>query len=163
MVLLLATSAVICLCSCDFLRTIAGRPSSGQLEQLRQSERQKMEELSALRTADSLRQAAIDAHDAFVAEGIKIKKASENPNLSGRTFQKGLHLAMGAFSLASNAHKLEAELRSCGYEASLIAYNNGFFLVAAIPSSNYAELREKYLKIRNEKFCPKDAWILECE
>lgn len=163
LVFLLAVIAVSCFCSCDFIRTIAGRPTSDQIGQLRVSEKQRLEEQSARHEADSLAKAVADAYDAFLAEGMKIRKLSEIPGLDSQKIEKGLYLAMGAFSMESNAHKMESKVTARGYEALCISYTNGFVLVAAIPSPNYSELRDGYLKIKNEQFFPSDAWILECE
>lgn len=160
---LLATFAFSCLCSCDFIRTLAGRPSSEAIEQLRSSEKQKLEEQAAARAADSLQKTAAAAYDAFVAEGMKIRNSSQIPTFIGQAPDNGLYLALGTFSLESNANKLCSQVSACGYDAGCLAYANGFFLVVTMKSDDYNKLREGYLRIKNEKFFPADAWILEYE
>lgn len=162
-IFLFATIAVSCLSSCDFIRSVAGRPSTAEIEILRVEEKARIEEQAAVRAADSLCKASADAYDAFLKEGVKIRKTSEIPALDGQQFEKGLYLALGTFSMDNNALKLVSKASSSGYDARTIAYSNGFLLVVAIPSPDYARLRDGFLKICKEQFFPADAWILECE
>ena len=70
------------------------------------------------------------------------------------------NVVLGAFSSADNAQNLVSAVKAAGYNASPYQYRNGKTGVVACSSDSFVELGKSFAKLREEKFCPADAWVL---
>lgn len=160
----LAICAALSISGCDFVRGIAGRPTSAEVEALRSEkaamEARAAEEKAAAEALEAARQADAEAMEAFTAEGRTFRKVSEMKGLVGSSLKSGYYFIVGSFSMSSNAERVAAQLASKGYGSELIPYSNGLVAVGAAPSGSIGELYEAYGKLRNEEFFPKESWIL---
>ena len=158
--------ALLCamLSGCDFLRTVAGRPTSSELsakaERIREEEAQEearaQAEAAARRyTADSL---AAEAY--FAQEPHTRMTVSQVRILDRATVPAKYSIVVGAFSQAGNASAFVQKLADMGYTAAVMKYNNGHEVVGVCPTDDVVELARMYPKVRAEKFCPAEAWIL---
>ena len=50
--------------------------------------------------------------------------------------------------------------KEAGYEPALISFNTGLIAVGLCPCNNVVEAKNSLKKVKAEKFCPKDVWIL---
>ena len=169
-ILSLAIAALV-VSGCDFLRALAGRPTSEELA-VKQSniERAKdvaryqarIDSLERVRTrlADSL--AALDAH--LLDSLSQTKGTILNPTKMGGLYTTKLesryYIVVGAFRTRSYAERKLTECNKAGYTATIISFRNGLLAVAVCPSNSLNETLKKLRELRGNGICPPDGWIL---
>lgn len=173
--LCVAALLLLSLSGCDFLRTVAGRPTSSELAVKREAvlAREAAEREAAARAQfvrDSV--AAAEKHRAdsaaaetFFKEGrvSRIRSASL-PGLRTDGCPGRYCIVLAGFSQPQNATRFSATLKDAGYEPVVMGYNRGRnTLVGVNPTDDIAALRATYERVRQEKFCPRDAWIFTKE
>lgn len=163
-VLLLASMMVG---GCDFMRTVAGRPTSSDIEtkrvQIAQREAEAQAEREAAAAAEALRRREADslAAVAYLAqEKCPMTEASTIRSLDIASVGTKYAIIVGAFSQAGNARAFADRLSGLGYDAAVIRYTNGHEVVGVCPTDDIVRLAEVYSKVKSEKFCPAEAWIL---
>ena len=168
--LILALSAVLLVTGCDFVRTVAGRPTSAQLEQIRK-ERMAAEEARHQARLDSMAKAekamaeALAAREAQLLDSLTQAKGTVlNPSKLGGLFTTKLeskyYIVVGAFRTRSYAERKLTQCNSLGYTATIISFRNGLLAVAICPSDNLEETLKTLKKLRGTEVCPQDGWIL---
>lgn len=151
--------------SCDFLRAVAGRPGSKEIEQKRVAiEAAALAKEEALK-ADTVEVVEIvkDTVDAAVVASVPpivFVKLSEGKIRVTKELPAKYILIVGAFSVSSNAEKLVEQFLTKGYSATALPYANGFTAVGVAASDTRAELYSQLVKLKDEPLCPKDAWVL---
>ena len=170
----LCASALILLLlgGCDFLRTVAGRPTSSELQAKRaaialQEAAEREAQAREKQVRDSL--AAVQKHrlDSAAAETY-FKEARVSrigiaslPGLRRDGLPQKYCVILAGFSQPQNAERFSATLKEAGYTPVILRYVRGERSVVGIdPTDDPAALRASYEKVRTEKFCPRDAWIL---
>ena len=171
-VILILASAALLLNGCDFVRTLAGRPTSDDLAVKRSTiERAenvaryqaRIDSLERVRAhlADSL--AELDRH--LLDSLSQTKGAILDPTKMGGLYTTELaskyYVVVGTFYTRSYA---ERKLKSCndaGYtNATIISFRNGLLAVAVYPSDSLNEALKKLRELRGNGICPPDGWIL---
>jgi hypothetical protein len=170
-VILLLASAVLLLSGCDFVRALAGRPTSDDLEVKRSTiERAqnvaryqaRIDSLERVRQrlADSL--AALDAH--LLDSLSQTKGTILNPTKMGGLYttklQSRYYIVVGAFRTRSYAERKLVKCNEAGYTATIISFRNGLLAVAVCPSDSLNETVKKLRELRGNGICPQDGWIL---
>ena len=168
--LILAIATLTLVTSCDFVRTLAGRPTSAQLEQIR---RQKMaaEEARHQAVLDSMAQAekamaeALAAREQELLDSLTQAKGTVlNPSKLGGLFTTKLEskycIVVGAFRNRSNAERKLTQCNEAGYTATIVSFRNGLLAVAVCPSDNLEETLKTLKQLRGTEVCPQDGWIL---
>lgn len=163
-----ALSAAVCLLGgCDFFRSLAGRPTSKDIrakqERIEQADRLHQQRL------DSLKQVQKQISDSLAV--LDSLKAAKESLISTRQLSSGgkydipyrYYVMIGSFSSPDNATRQAARAQEAGYPATLIPFRNGFTAVGCCPSNNLTEVYASLRKLREEPFCPPDAWILNNE
>ena len=154
----------MCVSGCDFLRSIAGRPTSADIEAKRlliereeAAHRARLDSLAAIRkqVTDSL--ALLDS--IRIMNGTIVEKRQLN-RLSTTSLSRRYYIIVGSFGDRSNALRLSKAIKSKGYETELIPYKNGFTAVGVCPTDSLSSVCASLRKVRGESFCPADAWIL---
>lgn len=163
-VILSLLSAAVLVCGCDFFRTLAGRPTGGEIEEKRAAIGRVEREAEQARL-DSVRAAEKAAADSLAAAaladslGMKVLSLSELGGAEGG-MASGYVIVVGSFRDGRNAEGMAARVSETGYAASVMKFANGMSAVVVEPCSRLADVVESYLKVKSEKFCPEDAWIL---
>ena len=162
---------ILTVAGCDFLRTVAGRPTSSELVARRaqialreQAEREEQARQQAVR--DSLAAAAKAVADSAAAEAffretrvMRIRSASLR-GLQTDGFPYRYCLVLAGFSQPGNGDKFAGRLKEAGYEPVVLRYVRGSSTVVGIcPTDRFGDLKEAYEKVRTEKFFSRDAWI----
>ena len=162
---------ILSVAGCDFLRTVAGRPTSSELETKRmeitfreQAEREAQAREQAVQ--DSLAAVAKAVADSAAAEDffrqarvMRIRSGSLR-GLRTDDFPYRYCLVLAGFSQPGNGEKFAAQLKEAGYEPAVLRYARGSSTVVGIsPTDRFGDLKEAYEKVRTEKFFSKDAWI----
>ena len=170
-VILILACAALLLSGCDFVRTLAGRPTSDDLEVKRSHiERAenvaryqaRIDSLERVRTrlADSL--AALDAH--LLDSLSQTKGTILNPTKMGGLYTTKLasryYIIVGAFRTRSYAERKLNECNKAGYTATIISFRNGLLAVAVCPSDSLNESLKVLRELRGNGICPQDGWIL---
>ena len=164
-ILAAALTAVV---SCDFLRTVAGRPTSVEIDAKREILAQQEAERAAERARIEAEKAAVQKHiddsTAALADlkaaGIRITHVSQ---LKVRLIDRPTHkycLIVGAFSQPGNASALIKRIKTAGYEAGCMQCARLGLLVYVCPSDDFLSFASDVARVRQEKFCPADCWIL---
>lgn len=169
-ILAFALSAVL-LSGCDFVRSLAGRPTSGELEEKRiaierlQAEERYRAQLDSLekvrkRMADSL--AALEEH--LLDSLSQAKGTLLNPSKLGGLYTTKLdaryYIIVGAFRTRSYAERKLTKCNEAGYTATIISFRNGLLAVGVCPSDSLNETVRKLRELRGNGICPEDGWIL---
>lgn len=166
-ILALLVSAVL-LSGCDFFRSIAGRPTSEDIKVKREAVQLHKAALAAQEQArkDSLRlvqkavQDSVDAVRALEEKNVKILPLSELGGVNG-DFTSAYCIIVGSFRTGVNAERMASKIEAAGYVPVVLRFRNGMSAVSVFPCNRIAELAAAYDKVKSEKFCPDDAWILK--
>ncbi len=171
-VILILACAALLLSGCDFVRTLAGRPTSDELEVMRSHIERvenaaryqaRVDSLERVRTrlADSL--AALDAYllDSLSQTQGTILSPTKKGGLSTPDLAFRYYIVVGAFWNRSYAESKLTQCRGAGYRnATIIGFRNGLLAVAICPSNSLNETLKKLHELRGNGICPPDGWIL---
>lgn len=158
-------SSILLLQGCDMFRRIAGRPTAAELEAKR-IEIAQAKEAEHLARLDSLRKVEKSLADSLaVLDSLKqINGTILNPSAMGGLFTTRLdfryYIVVGAFTQRRNAESLLVEVQKAGYVGTIINFRNGFNAVGICNTDNLNNAFQSLKKVRQEKFCPDDVWIL---
>lgn len=168
---LLALASLFVLTGCDFFRTLAGRPTSADIE---------IRKLAVLRAEQALHQARVDslkreeqllrdslaildslaALDSIRQNGGSILNPSAMGGLYATKLEARYHVIVGSFRKRSYAEGMLAKASERGYSPMLISFRSGLMAVGVCPCNTLVEASEAMIKVRKESFCPSDVWIL---
>ena len=151
---------------CDFLRKLAGRPTSADLAVMAEDLRARQE--AADKAARDSAEAALliaryRADSTAAAEYLKGEKVlgpARFGGLASSTGQPLYQIILGA-SKPANADRFASQLNDSGYKANVIPFGNGFTGVGICGTSDIVVLAAALREIKNEDFCPEGVWILE--
>ncbi|MBO6064372.1 MAG: hypothetical protein J6P62_10400 [Bacteroidales bacterium] len=171
-VILILACAALLSSGCDFVRTLAGRPTSDDLEVMRSHIERvenaaryqaRMDSLERVRThvADSL--AALDAYllDSLSQTQGTIQSVTKKGGLSTTDLSSRYYIVVSTFWTRSYAEYKLSQCKRAGYgDATLISFRNGLLAVAICPSNSLNETLKKLHELRGNGICPPDGWIL---
>ena len=165
-VILLMLAAVFVLTGCDFMRILAGRPTSKDIDEKRVMI-MKAEEAALQARLDSMRRVeekvvsdSLAASDTLAARGVVVSDASRLGGLADGDHGARYHIVIGVFRERTNARKLADEAEAAGFPAVLMDCNRGMIAVGVCPSDRIVQTLDALDRLRLESFCPKDSWIL---
>ena len=169
---------VMCTTGCDLMRKLAGRPTSDEIaakrtEILRRQALQKQQADSAAQAqkaaADTAKPVAVPQAPKEKAEPVPAgntaaKASSVVMQPSSSVKKEGLdhkyYVIVGSFKEKANAEQFLSKFEEKGHHGAVVPLKGGLTAVAAA----YADTREDALavfeRVRTEKFCPSDAWVL---
>lgn len=164
------TLAVLLTSGCDFIRTLAGRPTTQDLETKRLTiQRQEEARLQARldsmekaqqRMADSL--AALEAH--LLDSLSQARGTILNPSKLGGLYTTKLEtrycIIVGAFRTRAYAERKLKKCEEAGYTATIVSFRNGLLAIAVCPSDDLNVTLRKLRELRGKGICPNDGWIL---
>ncbi len=157
---------LVSLTGCDFVRAIAGRPTEKDLDKMR-IEIVEAEKAALQARMDSLKLAeekAVADSLAFQARldslGVVFSGPERLRGVSGPGLEYRYYIIVGVFRESSNARRIFNQASEKGYAPVLINSRSGMMAVGLAPADNRKAIVGTYEKLRNEAFCPKDAWIL---
>lgn len=171
-VLCVSALVLLLLGGCDFLRTVAGRPTSSELQAKRtalalQEAAEREAQAREKQIRDSLAAAEKHRLDSAAAESYFMEARVSRigfaslPGLRRDGFPQKYCVILAGFSQPQNAERFAATLKEAGYTPLILRYVRGERSIVGIdPTDDPAALRASYEKVRKEKFCPRDAWIL---
>lgn len=168
--LILLFAAVLLVTGCDFVRTLAGRPTSAQVEQIRKNriaaeEAAHQARLDSMAKAEKAMAEALAAREAHLLDSLTQAKGTVlNPSKLGGLFTTKLeskyYIVVGAFRVRSYAERKLNQCNKAGYTATIISFRNGLLAVAICPSNSLDETLKTLKQLRGTEVCPQDGWIL---
>ena len=168
-VILLLVAMTFLASGCDFFRSLAGRPTSEDIENMK-IERLRAEEAALQARLDSLKnveqkmlQDSLNALDSIRQIGGSVLNPAKYGGLFATRLEARYYVIIGAFRTRSNAENLLRTAKASGYRPALISFQSGMIAVGLCPSGRIVEVRESYEALKNETFFPKEAWILVSE
>ncbi len=167
-VALIFTASVVC--GCDFFRSLAGRPTSDEINarrtaiELAEKEQARADSvrLAEKAAAEKNERDSLSALSRIDSLGISVITISSLGGVEN-VFSEVYAIVVGSFKSASNAAGMAEKVSEAGYPAVILTFKNGMSAVTVAPCRSISDAVEAYGKVRNEKFCPKDAWILKNE
>ena len=166
-VILAAVMLLLGVSSCDFFRSLAGRPGSAQIQQKRvliqkaEARRDSLEQarLDSVARAERFAADSLYALDTLGRSGL-LRKASAFSNISRSSLENRYYLVVGAFSNANNAQRLCARYVDAGYRSLVFCYRSGLNAVFVAPSDNIVETLAAYRGVVQLPFASKQTWVL---
>ena len=165
--ILLALLSIMMLTGCDFMRKLAGRPTSEDVE-LKRIELLRAEEAALQARLDSLRNAeqrmiqdSLNALDSIRQLGGSILNPASLGGLFSTKLESRYYVILGSFRSRAYAEALFTKAKNAGYRPALISFGKGGLIAVGVSPVNrlqdaYSALNE----VKKEPFCPKDVWIL---
>ena len=165
--LLLALSALLMFTGCDFMRKLAGRPTSEDIES-RRLEILRAEEAALQARIDSLRNAeqkmisdSLNALDSIRQLGGSILNPAAMGGLFATKLEARYYIILGSFRARSNAENLFNTAKAAGYKPALISFGKGGLIAVGVsPVNRLSDALTALGQVKKEPFCPKDVWIL---
>lgn len=163
---MLILAVMLTVTGCDFFRTLAGRPTSEDIEN-RRIEILKAEEAALQARVDSLRnveqkmlQDSLNALDSIRQIGGTILNPAKYGGLFATKLEARYYIIVGAFRTRSNAEALLNTAAEKGFRPALISFRNGLIAVGLCPVNRLTDAYVELRKVKQEAFCPPDVWIL---
>ena len=150
---------------CDFFRQLAGRPTSADIEAKRLeiliAEQQAAQaRLDSLMKQQQIAKDSLAALDSIAQYGGTILNPAKLGGLFATRLEARYYVIVGAFRVRANAENLLLKAKNAGYEPALISFNTGLIAVGLCPCCNIVDAKDALKKVKTEKFCPKDVWVL---
>lgn len=155
-------------CGCDAFRSLAGRPTSEDIEMMRSS--LELREAQAAARQDSLEKVRMHVKDSLAAEAARdslrqmrglLREPARLGGYSSSFVPEFRYAAVvGSFKDRSNAERLMQRIQDAGFKAVLIPFRSSLTSVGACPSDNPAEFLELFGRLKADPVCPEDFWIL---
>lgn len=168
----------LCVTGCDFLRTVAGRPTSAQLTETSSSAGVCVsctdcpkcvgaccDSTSAL--PDTLSQGSepetvAEVYGEKSLYMLKLSKDSIKQTVSGLPYT--YYVLVGTFTSESYADAQARRARNAGFEVVTIPFSDGRRTAVAISPTNDLDFAVEELKrVKQFAFCPADAYIMMAE
>ena len=177
---------------CDFLRILAGRPTSREIEEKRRAIL-LMESAPVQESADTLvietlpdlvveQLPAPETQPAAEQPKVQTKEPATKPETKQNNVSGGIrvttrkadsysdpkptfryYVMIGTFGSRDNAVRLSGLAGEAGYPVTLLPFSNGMTTVAVCATNDFGDVCASLEKLRKESFCPKDACILKIE
>jgi len=158
-------SLVFSVSSCDFLRSLAGRPTSEQIKsaQTKSSPEELLQE-------DIVRQEPLTREEKSCDSEYKMVKRHGRLNVPfaythtnstlKQTPEYTYYVIVGTYRKKPTLGKMLSDAKAAGYEPVLLEYTNGLVSVGLLPCNELAQAIDAYATVKSEKFCPADACVL---
>lgn len=133
--------------SCDFFRSLVGKPTSAELEQMRMEAEKKA------------------ARERFVADSIKA--AEEARRLAAQEMDKvtnndpRYNVIYGCFKVTENATNFRAFLEKNGLSPKRLVFKSGYDVVCVYQSDDLLDACRAMGKMMETETCPEDVWIYD--
>lgn len=152
------------LCGCDSFRRLAGRPTSediaAKMELIVAEQAAHQARLDSLRRVEKALADSLALLDEIKASKVMILTTANIGGAAAAQLQHRYYVVIGTFGDKANAGALAAKAEAAGYSAVLIPYRNAFTSVGVGGTDILAEAWATLGKVKQEKFCPVDVWVL---
>lgn len=148
--------------SCDFFRSLAGRPTSADLREVASKPVEPpapqvirdtvviKEYVKVPEYVMEKREGRLSVPFAYTHTNSKFKVAPEY----------GYYILVGTYRKKATLNEMISSARAAGYEPYLLEYESGLTSVGLLPCNELGQAVDSYATVRKEQFCPKDACVL---
>lgn len=157
---------------CDFMRRVAGRPTSADLAAKRDAIQARV--MAAEEAREAAEEEAHEAQEAVAAApkpdaasftalraaGCLVNSVSTLGLKLPAALSHNYYIITGSFAERENAESLAAKLLSQGFESELIPFSARRTAVGACPSDGVDEIVASYKTLVGGGTVPADSWIL---
>ena len=165
-------AAVVLLSGCDFVRSLAGRPTSADIAQMRRTLLKDSLEAASMAAETARLEAEAAAAQAARLDSLAVLdslRRSLGVHVEPRSLAAGVrarlsaryYVILGSFSKMKNAESLSAKASASGFEVCLITMPNGNTAVGLCPSDSMYDAYRACDRIKEEAFCPAGVWIMD--
>jgi len=158
------------LTSCDMFRSLAGRPTSEEIEAKREIIRAEQaaraeaveDSLAKVRQAINDAQADSAATEAFAEMALVFRPAKQYKiEIEQLLADTEYYAVMGSFKDAGNAARKAESITEAGFGCVVVNLYNGLKIVLVPAGNAPRELLDRVNSIKKMDFCPSDLWILQ--
>ena len=144
---------MLTLTGCDFFRRLAGRPTSADIEAIREAILEREQAKAA--SQDTV--VAVQAEPEVPAEPQKPAEVVA-PSKDGKN---RYYIIIASFSQKDNAVKCAERMTSRGYPGELISVKGGYTAVGICGTDDEAQAKENLKEVKRQDFCPSGVWIID--
>ena len=150
---------------CDFFRKLAGRPTSVEIEAIREAVAER-EAMAVKETADTTT-ATAPVSEEVRTEEPEVKESPETargpapvsaPVAEGK---KRYFIVVASFTNPDNARKSLARMADRGYPGELLSLKGGYTGVGICGTNDEMEAKESLKELKRQDFCPPGVWIID--
>ena len=171
--------AMLAVAGCDFLRKVAGRPTSDDLEikrvEIARVEKDKAEAAREQERRDSIeaaresarmsveyaKQDSLNAASALRKKECVLYGLSSLKGLASGKLDHRYYVIVGSFRDEANADRFIRKIaEDPAMQPVKVHFRTGMIAVGVCPCNNIVDLPSIVDEVRTRSFCPKDAWIL---
>lgn len=156
---------------CDFLRTVAGRPTSADIAAMRrelaeeEARRREQDSLAAIEAAAAAAAAAVREDyvpimDSLVRRGVPVYTGTKMKGVSGEGLENRYYIVTGFFKDSGNASRSSARYSEKGYNSCVIHFGSGYDGVSAGAFDRLLEADAARKEGISAGDFPRDTWIL---
>jgi len=149
-IIIMVAALALSLSSCDFFRSLVGKPTSAELEKMKIEAQAKARRDKFV--ADSIKAAQEAAREAAPVEEELPQVEDDDPRY---------HIIIGCFKVQDNANNLREVLTRNGLNPKRIIFKNGYDAVSIIQSDDWSQIYNQLKDFRNSPYCPEDVWIYD--
>ena len=154
------STVVLTATGCDFFRKLAGRPTSTDIEAMRQA--------IALREEAKVQAAPTDSIPVVpdtVAAKPEVKPAPAKETVSSSSQandgKKRYYIIVASFSKVENAERCAERMAGRGYPGELLKFKGGYTAVGVLGTDDMQEAQASLKELKRQDFCPQGVWILD--
>lgn len=157
----IAALAAACLMAggCDFLRKVAGRPTSAQIE-AEVSHRAELEQQRLEAERDSISRVQEEAEAAAIEVEEKEAESTETAAVAAPRMHGRYYVVVGSYREPRHAERKKKKMEAAGCKA-VVTRVRGLNVVAVCPSATRDEANRTMNRLRRRGLCPQSAWILK--
>lgn len=168
--LVAAAVALFLVTGCDFLRALAGRPTSADIAAIREvmhqdslAEQARLDSI-ALAEAAALKEAADSANASEALMAVtKIVRLSSMTALYKTELSARWYIGVGSFRIRTNAENFLKKYEDLGYTGCVASFRSGMNSVLICPSDRLQDVYEAYLRVSEEAITLDGIWVLANE
>lgn len=154
------STVVLTTTGCDFFRKLAGRPTSTDIEAMRQAIALREEAKVQAAQSDSI-QVVPDT----VAAKPEVKPAPAKETVSSSSQvndgKKRYYIIVASFSKVENAERCAERMAGRGYPGELLNFKGGYTAVGVLGTDDMQEAQASLKELKRQDFCPQGVWILD--
>ena len=154
------STVVLTTTGCDFFRKLAGRPTSTDIEAMRQAIALREEAKVQAAQSDSI-QVVPDT----VAAKPEVKPAPAKETVSSSSQandgNKRYYIIVASFSKVENAERCAERMAGRGYPGELLKFKGGYTAVGVLGTDDMQEAQASLKELKRQDFCPQGVWILD--
>lgn len=169
---ILSLSVVLLATGCDFFRKLAGRPTSTDIEAMRQAI--ALREETKMQAAPDSVPAVPDAVAATVTSETPVTPVAAKPEVKPAPVKetvssssqvndgkKRYYIIVASFSKVENAQRCAERMAGRGYPGELLKFKGGYTAVGILGTDDMQEAQASLKEFKRHDFCPQGVWILD--